>query len=466
MKLRELLQQMQVVQKEMGTSPAFICGGTPRDRYLQQIAKISDIDITTGDKSVQLLSQELGEALGKQYNIVTKNFDDGHSAIHIGKFKMDFSSNFNVDNVSTTLTNMGVKNITEMKKEMFSRDFTCNALLLSLDLRILLDPTDKALKDIKEKKIRTCLSPKLTLTSNRNRVIRSVYLASKLGFDIDESIIEFVKKNPGSVKISTPTSLVEKLNEAFTMDGDRAAYNITKMGIWQEIPITKLVQPYYMKKNKLAYKKSYFQGSVNEPAPKNKSDTAIVVQPRFEEPFYSNYDLYDIPGKYSPGAGWHSMQKYKSVEEFLEAKIKSKYKAEDSGKIFKKNPMKIRAELLSKIIKIGIDFPIDEQIKSTIDHDGDLSNHSLEIGMAMPLPQNDSDGKSPSNLDFGHIDSDVSLKADQKLINLIIEKYLNHEVKTEQYGFPDGFNHSEEEDLESKQMNPEYGILGDESTMY
>lgn len=470
---------MQAVQKEMKTSPAFICGGTPRDRYLQQIEKISDVDITTGDKSIQLLSQELSAALAKQYNIVTKTFDDGHSALHIGKFKMDFSSNFNVENVDAILAKMGFKNITEMKKEMFSRDFTCNALLLSLDLRILLDPTDRALKDIKEKKIRTCLSPELTLTSNRNRVIRSVYLASKLGFDIDESIIEFVKRNPGSVKISTPTSLTEKLNQAFSMDGDRAAHNITKMGLWEEIPITNVVQPYYLKKGQLASKKAYFQGGggVNEPTPKKKkykSDTAIVVQPRFEEPLYRNYDLYDTPGKHSPGAGWHSMQKYKSVEEFLKAKrkeLKDKYKAddswiEDSGKITKNNPMKARAELLSKIIKIGIDFPIDDQIESTIDHDGDLSNHSLEMGMAMPLPLNDSEGKPPSELDFGHLENGEPMKADEDLIDLITEKYLAHEAKTEQNGLPDGFNHSEEEDIEPTQMNPEYGTLGPESTMY
>ncbi len=480
MKLRELLQQMQTVQKKIGSSPAYICGGTPRDRFLNQVDKISDVDITTGDKTVQFLAQELTSSLGKQYNIVTKNFDDGHSALHIGNFKMDFSSNFNVENIEAILAKMGIKNPTEMQKEMFSRDFTCNSLLLSLDLRVLLDPTKRGLKDMKEKKIRTCLDPQVTLTTNKNRVIRAVYLSSKLGFDIDESIINFVQKNPGAVKISTPTSLVEKLNDAFKLDADRAAHNITKMGIWGEIPITEEVRPYYLKKTSIATKKAYFQGGggVNQPTPKKKkykSDPAIVVQPRFEEPFYRNYDLYDTPGKHSPGAGWHSMQKYKSISEFLEAKrkkMKDKYKADDSwiqdsGEITKKNPgKKARAKLLQQIIKLGIDFPIDEQIESTIDHDGDLSNPSMPIGMGRAPAAYDEEGRGPTSLDFAHQEPESSIPADEDLIDLLTEKYLNHETRTQMNGLPDGFDHSEEEDASITEMNTEYGTLGPESTMY
>jgi hypothetical protein len=120
----------------------------------------------------------------------------------------------------------------------------------------------------------------------------------------------------------------------------------------------------------VSQKVAYFQGGggVNEPTPgkkKYKSDPALVVQPRFEEPLYYNYDVYNVPGKYGPGAGWHDMQKYKSVQEFLDAKrkkLKGKYVAEDSwqlddGKRTKKNPnnVKARMSLLSKIIKFAGD---------------------------------------------------------------------------------------------------------------
>lgn len=238
---------MKEVQETIGTSEPYICGGTPRDRYLKHLENISDLDITTGDKTVDYLSQEFAEALKKQYNITRRTMDDGHSTIYIGSFKMDFSSNFNVPGIDAILAKTGIAKPTEIQKEMFSRDFTCNALLLSLDLKELIDPTHKGFKDMNERMIRTCLAPEITLTTNRNRVIRAIYLASKLDFDVDPRLIEYVRKNPQTVRISTEKAMSEKLNEAFNRDADKASSLITKMGLWNYIPITEVVYPYYMK---------------------------------------------------------------------------------------------------------------------------------------------------------------------------------------------------------------------------
>jgi tRNA nucleotidyltransferase/poly(A) polymerase len=238
---------MKNVQQKIDSSEAYLCGGTPRDRYLKHLENISDLDITTGDKTVDYLSQEFSEVLKRQYNVTRKTMSDGHSSIYIGSFKMDFSSNFNVPNIEALLIKQGITNPTNMQKEMFSRDFTCNALLLSLDLKQLTDVTHRGFKDIKDRMIRTCLSPDITLTTNRNRVARAIYLAAKLDFDVDPSIIDFVQKNPESIKIASDKSLAEKLDEAFTRDADKASFLISKMNIWNHIPITKTVYPYYAK---------------------------------------------------------------------------------------------------------------------------------------------------------------------------------------------------------------------------
>lgn len=247
MKLRELLSQMKDTQKKIGASEPYICGGTPRDRYLGHLENISDIDITTGDKSVDYLSQEFAIALSHKFNIERKTMEDGHSTLFIGNLKIDFSSNFNAPNIETTLKTFGISNPTEMQKEMYSRDFTCNALLLSLDLKNVIDPTQRGFKDIKEKMIKTCLSPEITLTTNKNRVARAIYLASKLDFDIDPKIIDYVSKNPQTIKISTNKSLNDKLSEAFKRNADRATYFITKMNLWSYIPVTDEIYPYYMR---------------------------------------------------------------------------------------------------------------------------------------------------------------------------------------------------------------------------
>lgn len=256
MKLKELLQQLQDVQDKIGTSTAYICGGTARDKYIGDLKKISDIDITTGEKDIAYLSEEFAKVLNKKYNIIRKVMEDGHSSIFIGNLKVDFSSNFILPNIDIILNRTGISKSTNMQKELFSRDFTCNSLLLSIDLKNLIDPTNKGFKDIDAKIIKTCLSPEITLISNKNRVIRSIYLASKLDFDIDKSIIDFVIKHPDSIKIGSEKSLIEKLNEAFVYDADKTNYLLTKMNLWSYIPITEKIYPYYMKYVKKTIKPS------------------------------------------------------------------------------------------------------------------------------------------------------------------------------------------------------------------
>lgn len=246
MKLRQLLQQLVAVQKAIDVSTPFIAGGTPRDKFMGRLDNIDDIDITTGDGTVDYLSREFAIQLRKRYKVTRKTSDDGHSTIFIGNLKMDFSSNFVVPNIDRYLQPMGILNPTDLQREMYSRDFTCNALLLTIDLKELLDPTKRGFKDIKAKTIRTCLPPQITLTSNRNRVVRSIYLACKLDFRIDKSIIDFVRKNPQTVQISTDKVMNEKLTQAFEKDADKASRLITQMGLWNLIPINQKVYPYYM----------------------------------------------------------------------------------------------------------------------------------------------------------------------------------------------------------------------------
>jgi len=481
MKLRELLQEMKGVQEKIGSSEPYLCGGTPRDRYMKRLDNISDLDITTGDKTVQYLATEFGSLLDKKYNVTRRTHDDGHNSIYIGSFKMDFSSNFNVPNINQLLRQKNIQNPTEMQKEMFSRDFTCNALLLSIDLKNVVDPTHHGFKDIQEKVIRTCLSPEITLTSNKNRVIRAIYLASKLDFDIDSNIIEYVTKNPESIKISSEKALAEKLNEAFNRDGDRANYYIQKMNLWPFLPITEVVRPYYLKSQQgtMSGKRAYFQGGggVNEPTPKKKkykSDKAIVVQPRFEEPFYRNYDLYDVPGKHGPGSGWHGMQNYKSISEFLKAKrqkLKDKYKADDSwieddGKITKNPNIKARVYLLSKLLKVAIDFPNDEYIDPGLAL-GDSDNMFLTLNPAggyldKYLPLDDFEGKPPTTLNFGRDYVENHNANNISNIEQLLEQYLSHGL----YGLPDGVDLQDEDLGEPNNINPFYGTLGPDSLIY
>ncbi len=76
---------------------------------------------------------------------------------------------------------------------------------------------------------------------------------------------------------------------------------------------------------------AYYQGTED---PKTyKKEKAIVVQPRFEEPLYRNYDLYEDKTKKGPGGGlYQNMNQYDNTEDFISQKneLKNRYVAEDS----------------------------------------------------------------------------------------------------------------------------------------
>ena len=239
---------MEDIHKRLGTSKPFIVGGAPRDKLLNKLDKIEDLDITTGDDSVDFLAKELSIELGKTYNVQTKVMNDGHSSIFAGNLKVDFSSNFNVPNIDAILIKMGMQKPTSMQKELFSRDFTCNALLMDLNLETIIDPTHFGFEDIKKRIIKTCLTPEITLTSNKNRVVRAIYLAAKLDFNVAPNIIEWVKANPDSIRISSPSSLTEKLNKAVAYNPEITVKLLDQMDLWDHIPITENLYAHYIQR--------------------------------------------------------------------------------------------------------------------------------------------------------------------------------------------------------------------------
>ena len=250
MKLREFLNEIDKLHIKWQTSQPFVCGGTPRDNMLGKLKDISDLDITTGDKSIFTLANVTADELGDKYNLDFEIKSDGHSTMTFGNLSVDFSSNFNVPNIEVILKHIGIENPTELQKEMFSRDFTCNSLLCTFDLKNILDPTKRGLKDIKNKVIDTCLDPHITLMAHKNRVIRLVYLSSKLNFDIHPRVIDWVSKNPISVQFATPKSLIEKLTKATEYDLYKTARLLTKMNLWPYIPVIDNLMPYYNKDKK------------------------------------------------------------------------------------------------------------------------------------------------------------------------------------------------------------------------
>lgn len=291
MRLRPILDLIKNIAQQNNITTPMIVGGIPRDKVLGTVREdgISDLDITTGDKTIHNLAREVSIALNKKFHITSKTMDDGHTSIFFGNLKIDFSSNFLIPNIENILIKQGIDKPSNLQKEMFSRDFTCNSILLDFDLKTIIDPTKMGIDDINKKIIKTCIDPENTFSFNKNRVIRLIYLAAKLDFDIDKNIIDWIENNKNIYKDLDKNYLMKTLNKATLHNPEIAAYWIQKMKLWDVLPMTEELYPFY--KNPSLIKKAQF---------------------------FRNYDYGTGKGnKSGPGTGlFMNLKDYKSVMDF------------------------------------------------------------------------------------------------------------------------------------------------------
>ena len=231
MKLIDLLQLIDDTAKEKGLSTPFVCGGIPRDKVINKI-KFNDIDITTGDQDIHFLAKEVYFKL-KKFNATYVTGNDGHVSIFFQGVKIDFSSNFIVPKIEE-ITKMKISSI---HQELLSRDFTCNALLMSMDLKKIYDPLRKGIKAIHAKEIDTCLDPEITLRLDPNRIIRAIYLSSKLNFRLSKRVKNWIIANKEIIYQVKPKYIVEKINKAMRFNQENTIKLIKELEIENIIPL-------------------------------------------------------------------------------------------------------------------------------------------------------------------------------------------------------------------------------------
>ena len=245
MTIKELLNLIAKIAKEEGTSEPFIVGGLPRDKVMGRIKEVQDIDLTTGDESIKHLAEAVNSVISANYpDVHMKTFPDGHSQISIDGMKVDFSSNFQSPQVRKLMQKAGYTSPDSMTLELMSRDFTVNSLLLGLDISSIKDPTGSGIKDINTKIIKTPLPPQITLSNDPKRIPRIIYMATKLGFDVEQPIIDFVKNNPGLLKSIKDRYFIDKIHESLDKDTDKTIKLLTDMNLWSYIPLSERLRPH------------------------------------------------------------------------------------------------------------------------------------------------------------------------------------------------------------------------------
>lgn len=238
MGVKDVLLEVKRLAKDNGLSEPYIVGGLPRDKVLNRVSKIEDIDLTSGDESIH----KLAEIVAQNFQVNPVRFPDGHYQLYINKIKYDFSSNYNSPDVEYFLEKAGIQKPSPMLIELLSRDFTCNTLIIPLGLRKIMDPTGLAIDDIKKKIVRTPLPPRITLRDDTKRVIRSIYLAAKLGFTVERDIIFWVRNNHDKIKEEVSSGFAKrKLADATRADIKKTVQLMNDMALWNVVSIPRIL---------------------------------------------------------------------------------------------------------------------------------------------------------------------------------------------------------------------------------
>lgn len=238
MTIRSILLDIKTIAQENMISEPYIVGGLPRDKAMGQMSNIEDVDVTTGDDSVHKLALLVAD----KFKTTPVQLEDGHYQLVIDHIKYDFSSNYNSPDVDFFLAKAGINDPTPMQKELFSRDFTCNTLVVPMNFLKIQDYTGMGFKDIKSKVIRCPLPPRITLRDDPRRVIRAIYLAAKLGFTIEKDIIVWALNHHESIKKHVkPGFSKNKLTKAAKKDMTKTIDYIAQMKLGNVVSLPKIL---------------------------------------------------------------------------------------------------------------------------------------------------------------------------------------------------------------------------------
>ena len=237
MHLEELLNSLSRLAKENNISEPYIVGGLPRDKAFGTPTEVKDVDITTGDAGsfalAMLSSKEWPDAHFRSY-------DDGHSSLDFKNIRLDFSNNFKLPNIKKELDEK--QGITNLKEELYSRDFTINTLLQPMDLKKApLDLTAMGLSDIKNKILRTPVNPELTIGYDPRRILRAIKLAIKFDLHIQPDLAEALVKYRGGIRDVSLNHIKKQVNQMLKMDSKKTIQMLSEYKLLPIIPLSKLM---------------------------------------------------------------------------------------------------------------------------------------------------------------------------------------------------------------------------------
>lgn len=191
---------------------AFVVGGFVRDRILG--LDKTDIDITVIGDGIAF-AETTAEDFGQNLTAVYKKF--GTALLEVNGTKIEFASarkeSYNPNSRKPAIE------FADLKEDLQRRDFTVNALAVSLNdgSNEIIDLFDGQ-TDLREKVLRTPLEPEKTFSDDPLRMMRACRFASQLGFEIAGDTFHAMKQMRERLRIKKDSETVvsqERITDEF-----------------------------------------------------------------------------------------------------------------------------------------------------------------------------------------------------------------------------------------------------------
>ncbi|MDX1471913.1 MAG: hypothetical protein R3213_10485, partial [Flavobacteriaceae bacterium] len=141
--------------------------------------------------------------------------------------------------------------ITPIKRELYSRDFTINTLLETLDFRSIYDITGEAIGDLQAGLIKCPIDPKITIGVDPRRILRAIKFAVKYDFKIEDNLKRVMLENKEKIQELPQKFVQDKMNEIVRFDDEVGIEMLIEFKLLPLVPLTKSISDLLVQKRKV-----------------------------------------------------------------------------------------------------------------------------------------------------------------------------------------------------------------------
>jgi poly(A) polymerase len=203
---------------------AFLVGGGVRDAMLELHPKDFDIATNATPEEVRSLFSNC-RLIGRRFRLAHVRF--GREIIEVATFRA--AANHKDDDSSHDTEGRILRDNVygSVEADVWRRDFTCNALYYNIADFSIWDYTG-GFEDVKRKRLVLIGDPAQRLREDPVRMLRAVRFAGKLGFTIDESVVEAMRGHTGLLTNVPAARLFDEFLKLFQAGFAERTFNLLR----------------------------------------------------------------------------------------------------------------------------------------------------------------------------------------------------------------------------------------------